>query len=269
MPYLSPRYNGRVGVYRTNEIERFGTVGTYSFSFATADPLTSPYWFKRDTNLSYDSSTSTSLYKGWGTSSNPSQQLNCFGSSIVFTDGDVISVEVPGLDDNNSTKGRRFAYHNFAWCLEPSALCYITVFLSADTDGSVLGQASWVLNGSAVKSSTLTAGMSTVGLKFLWDRATGMSYIYSGSPNFSYNTLIGTHSMPISSMTLGATNSDPFFFTGIALSPTQSTIIRTSDNSFQGYNNGYIISSQQYNGLTGSNKDYYTDPGSSRINVKY
>jgi hypothetical protein len=269
MSYLSPRYNGKVGVYRINEIERFGTSGTYSYSFVYENPLTSPYWFSRSTNLSSEFSTANSIWRIYGTSSSALQQNNVFGSSIVFNDGDIISVEVPGLDADNSTAGRRFVYHNFCWTLEPSAPTYITVFLSTATDGSNNGQISWVLNGSAVKGVTLAAGFSTSGLKFIWDKSTSLSYIYAGSPNFGYNTLIGTYSMPVSSMTFGATNSDPFFFTGLALSPTQSTSFRTSDNSTLGYNNGYIISSQQYNGLTGSNKDYYTSPGSARINIKY
>jgi hypothetical protein len=49
MAYLNPRYNGRVGVYRTNEIERFGTApvvydiyaGEYfAFKFTSIDKIT-------------------------------------------------------------------------------------------------------------------------------------------------------------------------------------------------------------------------------------
>jgi len=269
MAYSNPRYNGKVGVYRTNEIERFGISSTFSYSFINEYPLTSPYWFSRSTNITSEFSTTSSIWRVYGTSSSSLQTDNCFGSSIVFSDGDIISVEVPALDASNSTSDRRFVYHNFCWTIDPSYSTYMSVFLSTKTDGTLNGLASWILNSGSVKTETLSALFSTSGLKFIWNRTTGLSYIYSGTPNSGYNTLIGTYSMTISSMTLGATNSDPFFFTGLALSPTQSTFIRTDDNLFNGYDNGYIISNQQYNGLTGSNKGNYTPPGLSRINVKY
>lgn len=243
----------------------------FSYSFAYEDLLTSPYWFSRSTDMIYDFSTSNVLNRIYGTSSSPYQTTNCFGSSIVFSGGDIISVEVPAIDSNNSTTDRRFLFHNFCWTIDPTYLTYMNVYIGGVTsEGELLeGSAVWVVNGAAMKGVVIPQNYTAGGFKFIWDRSTGMSYIYSGSPNNNYNTLLGTYSMDISSMTIGATNSDPFFFTGLLVSPTQSTAIRTSDNSYQGYDNGYIISNTQYNGLTGSNKDHYISPGLSRINVKY
>lgn len=244
---------------------------TFSYDFMSADFNTSPYWYSRYNNLTYEYYGANDLWlRQFGTSSSPLQTDNVFGPSVPFSDGDIYSVETPGMDYSNSTLGRAFIWYNMTWSLDATYTMYMNVNAGLDDSGNnAIGTVNWMVNGSVVKQSNIPAGFGLCSFKLIWNKSTKVSYTYIGDPKSGYNTLIGTYSMDPSVSPIGATNSLPFFFSGMSLSPTQSTSVSYLLGTFPQLNNGFIISNVQFNGLTGSNRGIYNDPTTARINVKF
>ncbi len=244
---------------------------TFSYDFMSADFDTSPYWYSRYNNLDFEYYGANDLWlRQFGTSSSALQTDNVFGPSVPFSDGDIYSVETPGMDYSSSTLNRTFVWYNMVWSLDPTYTMYMSVNAGLDISGNnAIGTVNWMVNGSAVKQSSIPTGFGLGSFKLIWNKNTKMSYVYIGDAKSGYNTLIGTYSMNPSVSPIGATNSEPFFFSGMSLSPTQSTSISYLLATYPQLNNGFIISNVQFNGLTGSNKGIYNDPTTSRINIKF
>lgn len=268
MVYLNPRYNGRVGVYRTNEIERFGapnatlklsTTGMADLGGLTNSTILTTYWESRtksdspfytpvvspqDTSYGMSATNSINLIN-YG--SDP--DFNLIGSRWLMTGGTgQFSVETPAVHSNGLSAIFGFDYKSVS-------KTYIK--LNYPSEGLV----SWVVNGTIAKTASTSSGFR---YKIIWDSNTKVSYVYSGGYtwNFkSYNTLVGTHSID--------TTMDPFFLIETAVDVSGGSIwygygtqsMSPSGGSFS----DVILSNYQVDGLTGSNIDGGPLPDSTKM----
>lgn len=254
---IIPRYKSKVGLFKTNRVERYveklPESGNYTINIndtfipifpgigATSFQGNTDYWQLRVTTdtktLSvpiispYDVSPNDYMSFVFGTSSQKASTQNLIGSLWGMTGGNgIYSVDTPAWNDihyldnfNNPIEAPSSLYYYFFWkydVISPTYM-YINVGESLPASGNKFskGDVGFVENGISVKTVSLGTGAHR--FKFLWNKSTRLASIYE-DVNFVdtglFTTLIATYSMS-ASYTGGA----PFYIQGVALGPSSST----------------------------------------------
>lgn len=262
-------FNDRFGLYYTNRLKRYDSyinpAGNFIISQSdTPSPtMSSPATYSREYNEFWEAAITTTSNTTWpfyvsgynkidlnlGTGSSVRSIDNFIGSRWGITGGSgQYSVDIPSFEVGSYNYpveiNSYFSFDDVSNTLTPTYIVVLGSWYDSNEISYPTYSIVWVENGVSVKTViTNEYTNATAKLKILWDKNTGMSYVY-GDNNFPSSTddyfrLLGTYSFNPT-----YTQKPPYAFVGWI--PNDFTWVLEALGPF-------IVSNHQIRGLSGSN----------------